>query len=227
VLAKPHSFQCLTELDLSDTTISDYDLTHIHHLPRLSTLLLNATGVGNEAYISPSPARPASSPPRSVFHLLALRHTLSFLHLEDNRLITDDAAPALVLLGKLRFLSLLGTGLRMPGLRRFALYTPARVALIIPAACEAYLSHLPPRAVSPNPAAMGVAALRKTLAAYGASAGGGKAEMVERLTEVLARMEEDWAVRAMLWGESEGDTNEEDEDMVDADADQSLPCSTL
>jgi hypothetical protein len=74
---------------------------------------------------------------------------------------------------------------------------------------------------------MGVAALRKTLAAYGASAGGGKAEMVERLTEVLARMEEDWAVRAMLWGESEGDTNEEDEDMVDADADQSLPCSTL
>jgi hypothetical protein len=55
VLAKPHSFQCLTELDLSDAPLSDYELTHIHHLPRLSTLLLNATGIGNEACVSPSP----------------------------------------------------------------------------------------------------------------------------------------------------------------------------
>jgi hypothetical protein len=101
----------------------------------------------------------------------------------------------------------------MPGLRRLALHTPARVALIIPASCEAYLARLPPRIVFPDPTAMGVAALRKALAAHGASAGGGKAEMVERLTEVLVRTEEDWAVRAMLWGESE------DEDMADADAD--------
>jgi hypothetical protein len=226
VLAKPHSFQCLTELDLSDVPLSDYDLTHLHHLPRLSTLLLNATGIGNEACVSPFLTEQVFLPPRSVFHLLALRHTLSFLHLEDNPRITDDAAPALVLLGKLRFLSLVGTGLCMPGLRRFALHTPARVALIIPAACEAYLVRLPPRIVSPDPTAMGVAALRKALAAQGASAGGGKAEMVERLTEVLTRME-DWAVRAMLWGESEADTNEEDENMVDVDADQSLPRSSL
>jgi hypothetical protein len=219
VLAKPHSFQCLTELDLSDAPLSDYDLTHIHHLPRLSTLLLNATGIGNEACVSPFPTEPVFLSPRSVFHLLALRHTLSFLHLEDNPRITNDVAPALVLLSKLRFLSLLGTGLHMLGLRRFALHTPARVALIIPVACEAYLARLPPRIVSPDPTAMGVAALRKALAAHGASAGGGKAEMVERLTEVLARTDEDWAVRAMLWGENEGDTNEEDEDMVDADAD--------
>jgi hypothetical protein len=214
VLAKPHSFQCLTELDLSDAPLSDYDLTHIHHLPRLSTLLLNATGIGNEACVPPPSPFPSSRwSPRSIFHLLTLRHTLSFLHLDDNPRITDDAASALILLSKLRFLSLIGTGLRMPGLRRFALHTPARVALIIPAACEAYLARLTPRVASPDPATMGVAALRKALAVHGASAGGGKAEMVERLTEVLARTDEDWAVRAMLWGESE------DEDMVDADAD--------
>jgi hypothetical protein len=51
VLAKPNSFQCLTELNLSETLIQDFDLTYIHHLPRLTTLLLNNTGIGNEASV--------------------------------------------------------------------------------------------------------------------------------------------------------------------------------
>jgi hypothetical protein len=49
-LAKPCSFQCLTELNLSEVSLQDLDLIHVHHLPRLSTLLLNETGIGPEAY---------------------------------------------------------------------------------------------------------------------------------------------------------------------------------
>lgn len=51
VLAKPNSFQCLTELDISEVPINDFDLTHVHHLPRLTTLVLNNTGIGNEACV--------------------------------------------------------------------------------------------------------------------------------------------------------------------------------
>jgi hypothetical protein len=48
--SKPNSFAFLSELSFTGATISDFDLTHIQHLPKLSTLLLNNTGISNEAY---------------------------------------------------------------------------------------------------------------------------------------------------------------------------------
>lgn len=51
VFSKPNSFPFLSELSFSGTRISDFDITHIQHLPKLSTLLLNNTGISNEAYV--------------------------------------------------------------------------------------------------------------------------------------------------------------------------------
>lgn len=61
MLGRPNSFLCLTELDLSETPLRDFDLTRVHHLP-LRTLLLNNTGIGNEACVPPPPP-PLSSLP--------------------------------------------------------------------------------------------------------------------------------------------------------------------
>ena len=51
VFGKPNSFLFLSELSFCDTSVEDFDLVHIHHLPRLATLLLTNTGIGNEAYV--------------------------------------------------------------------------------------------------------------------------------------------------------------------------------
>jgi hypothetical protein len=53
VFSKPHSFLFLSELSLSGTRVHDIDVVHIHHLPRLVTLIMNNTGIGNEASVSP------------------------------------------------------------------------------------------------------------------------------------------------------------------------------
>jgi hypothetical protein len=52
VFNKPHSFLFLSELSFSDTPIEDFDLVHIHHLPRLASLMLDNTGIGNEAFVA-------------------------------------------------------------------------------------------------------------------------------------------------------------------------------
>lgn len=51
VLGKPNSFLFLYELSLSGTQLSDMDMIHVHHLPRLARLWLGSTGIGNEAYV--------------------------------------------------------------------------------------------------------------------------------------------------------------------------------
>lgn len=51
VLSRPNSFLCLSELDLSNAKLDDFDLTLVHHLP-LRTLLLNSTGIRDEAYVT-------------------------------------------------------------------------------------------------------------------------------------------------------------------------------
>lgn len=48
---RPNSFTFLTQLSFSGTPLQNFDLIHIHHLPKLSTLLLNNTGIGNEAQV--------------------------------------------------------------------------------------------------------------------------------------------------------------------------------
>ncbi|KAI0926360.1 hypothetical protein AcV5_008846 [Taiwanofungus camphoratus] len=130
VFAKPNSFLFLAELSLSGARLRDFDLTHIHHLPRLARLWLSNTGIGNEA----------------VFHLAALRRTLAELDLALNPRVGDDAVPALLALPRLRFLSLFDTGVRMPGLRRLAAGVRGRGAagagaldVEAPRACEEYV----------------------------------------------------------------------------------------
>ncbi|KAI0956427.1 hypothetical protein AcV7_006837 [Taiwanofungus camphoratus] len=130
VFAKPNSFLFLAELSLSGARLRDFDLTHIHHLPRLARLWLSNTGIGNEA----------------VFHLAALRRTLAELDLALNSRVGDDAVPALLALPRLRFLSLFDTGVRMPGLRRLAAGVRGRGAagagaldVEAPRACEEYV----------------------------------------------------------------------------------------
>lgn len=62
VFSKPHSFLFLTELSFSATRVQDADIVHIHHLPRLVTLLLNNTGIGNEGSVLPTPSGAPACP---------------------------------------------------------------------------------------------------------------------------------------------------------------------
>lgn len=56
----------------------------------------------------------------SIFHLVALRPTLTTLVINGNLKISDDSIPALMLMDKLRVLCLEDTGVTMVGLRRLA-----------------------------------------------------------------------------------------------------------
>ena len=48
---KPNSFLFVSEISLSDTPLQDFDIVSVHHLPRLSVLWLNNTGIGSEAFV--------------------------------------------------------------------------------------------------------------------------------------------------------------------------------
>ncbi|KAJ7239395.1 hypothetical protein B0H12DRAFT_1189995 [Mycena haematopus] len=134
VFSKPHSFLFLTELSFGGTPIQDADIVHIHHLPRLVTLLLHNTGIGNEA----------------VFNLVALKRTLLQLSLATNPHIDDDAIPAIIMLSKLSFLTILDTAIDMPGIRRLAqvIYDQQRIIDIeVPSACDRYVESASRRVV--------------------------------------------------------------------------------
>ena len=49
VFGKPDAFRALTRLTFSGTRLLDSDIVYFHHLPRLSVLLLDETGIANEA----------------------------------------------------------------------------------------------------------------------------------------------------------------------------------
>ena len=51
VFGKSDAFRTLTRLSFSGTSLLDSDIVHFHHLPRLSILLLDETGIANEAYV--------------------------------------------------------------------------------------------------------------------------------------------------------------------------------
>ncbi|KAJ7081613.1 hypothetical protein B0H15DRAFT_854440 [Mycena belliarum] len=205
VFGKPNSFIFLAELSFCGTRLENTDLVHIHHLPRLATLLLNNTGIGNEA----------------VYHLVALKRSLSQLSIATNPNIDDDAMPALLVLSKLTFLTLLDTNVNMPGLRRLAqvISDGHRIFDIeIPLACEHYIANMathyladprPPliakAAAAPE---LSVAALRRNLAAHQACnpalvATGTKPEMVGRLRHILETRKMDLLVLEMVLGAEE------------------------
>ncbi|CAA7267497.1 unnamed protein product [Cyclocybe aegerita] len=176
---------------------------HIHHLPSLSVLLLNETGIGNEA----------------VFLLVSLKQTLTQLSLATNPSIDNDAVPAIILLYKLSFLTILDTGIDMAGLRRLAgvIYEDNRVVDIeIPFACEVYVDSIhsryllnprPPLITDPSVCGtLSLVALKRNLEAHAACnpsivASGTHAEMVERLSEILATRKLDNLVVSMLEGD--------------------------
>ncbi|KZT73548.1 hypothetical protein DAEQUDRAFT_662157 [Daedalea quercina L-15889] len=207
VFNKPNSFLFLSELSLSDACLQDFDMTYIHHLPRLSHLWLSNTGIGNEA----------------VYHLVALRRTLSELDLSLNAAVDDDVVPALLALPKLSFVSLFDTGVRMPGLRRLANGIAERALaggsdvldIEVPRECEEYLDSTymlhpePPLVIDPAACMdLSISALRRNLAAHAAYnaqivQGGSREEMVERLERVLRTREEDLKVREMVWQAAE------------------------
>ncbi|KAG5643084.1 hypothetical protein DXG03_001579 [Asterophora parasitica] len=203
IFSRPNSFVFLTELSLRDTCVNDFDLTYIQRLPKLSTLLLDNCTLSNEA----------------VFLLVPLKHTLTQLSIGSNPRINDDAVPALLLLAKLTFLSILDTGIQMHGLRRLArtIYDDDRIIDIeIPIACEDYVDHLqnkyaldprPPLITDPDACRLlSIEALQRNLAAHAARnsniiATGGKVEMAERLRNILEMRAADMLVRDMILGE--------------------------
>ncbi|KAJ3742563.1 hypothetical protein DFH05DRAFT_1501226 [Lentinula detonsa] len=132
VFTRPHSFLFLSELSFSNTPVLDMDLVKLVGLPRLAVLILKNTGICDEG----------------VFHLTALKLTLTHLDLSQNPCITDDAIPALCLCitSKLRFLGLVGTSIGMPGLRRMAKLIQKEERIVdveIPEVCELYIDNIP------------------------------------------------------------------------------------
>ncbi|KAJ3777770.1 hypothetical protein FB446DRAFT_841389 [Lentinula raphanica] len=132
VFTRPHSFLFLAELSFNNTPVLDIDLVKLVGLPRLTVLHLKNTGIGDEG----------------VFHLVALKLTLTRLDLSQNPCVTDDAVPALNLciLSKVRFLGLVGTSIGMPGLRRMAKLIQREERIVdveIPEACESYIDDIP------------------------------------------------------------------------------------
>ncbi|KAK7055930.1 hypothetical protein R3P38DRAFT_2682467 [Favolaschia claudopus] len=200
VFSKPHSFLFLTELSFSGTRVQDADIVHIHHLPRLVTLCLNNTGIGNEA----------------VFNLLALKRSLLQLSIAINPHIDDDAIPAIIMLAKLSFLTILDTAIDMPGIRRLAqtIYDESRIIDIeVPSACEHYVKNLeshylvdpkPPLIDNPDIVPeLSAAALKRNLAAHAVQnssivAAGTKPELALRLKTLLQTRKADLLVREML-----------------------------
>ncbi|KAJ7052014.1 hypothetical protein C8F01DRAFT_1066440 [Mycena amicta] len=200
VFSKPNSFLFLSELSFNGTRVQDIDLVHIHHLPRLMTLLLNNTGIGNEG----------------VFHVVALRRSLLQLSIATNPHIDDEAVSALIMLSKLSFLTILDTRIDMPGLRRLAkvIHDERRIIDVeITSVCESYIDDLsqhylvnitPP--LIANPALipdLSAAALKRNLTAHAArnsaiAASGTKQEMATRLKTLLETREMDLLVRDML-----------------------------
>ncbi|KAJ7897412.1 hypothetical protein B0H13DRAFT_2337944 [Mycena leptocephala] len=175
----------------------------IHHLPRLVTLIMNNTGIGNEA----------------IFHLVALRRSLLQLSIATNPHIDDDAVPAILLLSKLSFLTILDTSIDMPGLRQLAqtIYDESRVIDIeIPSPASStstvhmaknyLLNPVPPLIENPTVVPeLSLAALKRNLAAHAACnpaivAAGTKPELVDRLRTLLETRKADILVREMIQG---------------------------
>ncbi|KAJ7651061.1 hypothetical protein FB45DRAFT_1018418 [Roridomyces roridus] len=205
VFSKPNSFLFLAELSFNGVRVEDFDLFHIQHLPRLITLSLNNTGIGNEA----------------VYLLVSLRRSLLQLSIAVNPHIDDDAIPAIIMLSKLSFLTILDTNIDMPGIRRLAetISEESRIIDIeMPSPCETYINDLesqylvdpaPPLISNPSVVAdLSVAALKRNLYAHAACNGeivvsGSKLEMAPRLREILETRKMDLLVREMIQAQDE------------------------
>jgi len=114
----------VSEISLSDTPLQDFDIVSIHHLPRLSVLWLNNTGIGTEAFVMTiflMANLSGSIRLRSrICHLVSLRWSLTELYIGANPRVNDDVVTPLLMLSKISRLSLVDTGVSLRGLRRLA-----------------------------------------------------------------------------------------------------------
>ena len=82
-----------------------------------------------------------------MYHLVALRYTLTNLLLTNNVAISDGSVSALVLFDKLTYIALAGTSITVMGLRELASAAGAREQALsadIPHECKQYIiSKLP------------------------------------------------------------------------------------
>ncbi|KAI0791197.1 hypothetical protein C8Q75DRAFT_732327 [Abortiporus biennis] len=211
VFAKPNSFLFLREVNLNGTQLDDASLLNIHHLPRLSRLWISNTGITNEG----------------VYLLVSLKRSLTELDIAFNASIDNDVVPALLILYKLRFISILGTNVEMSGLRKFAAKLYERnhtIDMEIPRPCEIYVDKMskkyiiqpdPPLITDPDHTdLLSTSALKKNLAAHAhinseIAIEGSKTEMRARLKELLELRKADLLVRAMLWKDDEGSGDSE------------------
>ncbi|KAF9554469.1 hypothetical protein CPC08DRAFT_672182 [Agrocybe pediades] len=196
------NFLSLHELSFTGVRIKHSDLLHIHHLPCLSILTLEKSGIGNEG----------------VFLLVSLKNTLTRLSLAVNPDIDNDAVPAIILLHRLCFLSIIDTSIDMIGLRRLAQHMDESEQIMdieIPFACEVYVDEvhtkylvnpLPPLITNPNACSqLTTAALQRNLEAHAACnpaivPSGTRSELVQRLSDLLTMRRLDMLVMSMLEG---------------------------
>lgn len=113
---------------------------------------MNETGIGNEGYdFYKKKDEFISHYHFSVFLLVPLKRTLTRLVLTANPDIGNDAVPAILLLSRLSFLSILDTGIDMVGLRRLAQYMVDHNHIMdieIPFTCELYIDSKPLKLLS-------------------------------------------------------------------------------
>ncbi|KAG6815503.1 hypothetical protein H0H93_009634, partial [Arthromyces matolae] len=181
----PNSFLFVTELSLRDTPINDSDLRHIHHLPRLATLLMDNTSISNEGS---NPMINDDAVPAII-----LLSKLTFISLHDTGILMS---------GLRRLACVVNASTRI-------------IEIEIPSACEDYIRDLdkkydtdprPPLITVPEACArLSVLSLQRNLAAHKARnpviiATGSKAEMAERLEIILETRRMDLLVRAMMLG---------------------------
>ncbi|EIM91207.1 uncharacterized protein STEHIDRAFT_48393, partial [Stereum hirsutum FP-91666 SS1] len=218
----PAGFASLHELYLDNAPLDDYDLVCVHSLPALSRLFLSFTGISDEA----------------IFHLVALRQTLTTLVIIGNPKITNDSIPALTLMDKLRVLCLEDTGVTMVGLRRLAAFISDRFdvtsevaidfSLSVPESCRAYLDDLPnmylidpPSPLISSPTAcsdISVAALKRNLIQHTAVIlKGTKAELRRKLDKFLELREADLRVRDLIGCVAEVELEEQEEGELEGD----------
>ncbi|KAI0290402.1 hypothetical protein B0F90DRAFT_1786431 [Multifurca ochricompacta] len=194
VFRNPDKFRYLSALSLENISLHDDDLLCIHHLPSLSDLNLNCTGIGDVG----------------VFYLVTLRRTLTTLMLRANKLITDGAVPALFM-----------TGLRLltPFSGHLFLDVPTNCEVYLDSLHTQYiLSPLPPLITRPEAVhALELMALRRNLSAHAMhnpeiSTKGGKEDLCARLVELLERRRGDLAVREMVWRSRDPEESTESSD---------------
>ncbi|KAF9223281.1 hypothetical protein BS17DRAFT_705987, partial [Gyrodon lividus] len=204
VFSRPGWFKNLDTLSFAGGQFrEDFDLVHMQSRRQMKKLVLTSTGIGNEG----------------VFHLVSLKHKLRHLDLSDNPKIDDDAIPALILFENLQYLSIFGTGILMPGLRRLAaaIQEDERILDVeIPSICEEYIDNLDKQyLLHPAPplitdtticSLLSKAALSRNLAGHAdinssIRCSGTRQEMVERLKNILETRKLDLVVQNMLAGE--------------------------